>query len=160
MSSTSTAAHEQPSAGPYHSKVEGAIMVAHNRLRSMASLIIACYRLLSLFVCRPRHLWLLLSYYKLYPVSRAAWMVFEQQNPRFFMHRLHKWEKHLASVINELGEAWSNRFQPQNALPHVFDSKVTGSIDSFPIEINRPPNNVQRLFYNGKYAKHVVKVSA
>jgi len=47
-----------------------------------------------------------------------------------------------------------------NELPHVFGRNVTGSIDSFPINIYRPQgsNNMQRWFYNGKYACHVVKV--
>jgi hypothetical protein len=62
-------------------------------------------------------------------------------------------------VINELDEAWDNRLLPANQLPHVFGSKVTGAIDTFPIIINRPlKGNKQRHFYNGKYACHVVKV--
>ena len=66
---------------------------------------------------------------------------------------------YLAQVINELDEAWDRRLEMDNALPHVFSRKVTGSIDSFPIIINRPlKGNVQRHFYNGKYACHVVKV--
>jgi hypothetical protein len=66
----------------------------------------------------------------------------------------------LAQVIDELTEAWEDRKHPSNQLPHVFERSVTGSIDSFPIIINRPQGgNMQRLFYNGKYGCHVVKVS-
>jgi hypothetical protein len=43
-------------------------------------------------------------------------------------------------------------------LPHVFPRSVSGSVDSFPIIINRPKKN-QNVFYNGKYGCHVVKVS-
>lgn len=67
---------------------------------------------------------------------------------------------YLAGVINELDVAWANRLSPENILPHGFDAHVTGSVDSFPIEICRPADGVkQSLFYSGKYAKHVVKVS-
>jgi hypothetical protein len=69
-------------------------------------------------------------------------------------------QRYLASVVNELDEAWDRRKEPGNELPHVFGRSVTGSIDSFPIIINRPEEgNLQRFFYNGKYACHVVKVS-
>lgn len=64
----------------------------------------------------------------------------------------------MASVINELRDAWDARRDPSNAIPHVFDSMVVGAVDTFPIEINRPASHAQRLFYNGKYAKHVLKV--
>ena len=65
----------------------------------------------------------------------------------------------MAAVINELDEAWDLRKEPGNELPHVFTRQVTGCIDSFPIMVNRPKKgNLQRLFYNGKYGCHVVKV--
>jgi len=45
-------------------------------------------------------------------------------------------------------------------LPHLFSRQVTGAVDSFPIIVNRPKKgNMQRFFYNGKYATHVVKVN-
>lgn len=68
-------------------------------------------------------------------------------------------QRYLASVIDELSEAWDRREDPENELPHVFDSTVTGAIDTFPIVVNRPHRgNEQRFYYNGKYATHVVKV--
>jgi len=84
--------------------------------------------------------------------------VFGASNWRKLAGKIHRWEQHLATVVCELEPIWAARNDASNALPHVFDDQVTGSIDTFPIEINRPPNDVQRLFYNGKYAKHVVKV--
>ena len=64
-------------------------------------------------------------------------------------------------MIDELEAAWDDRFSPANELPHVFGPRVTGAIDTFPIIINRPQKgNMQRHFYNGKYACHVVKVRA
>lgn len=64
-------------------------------------------------------------------------------------------------MIDELGAAWEGRHDPANRLPHVFDHTITGCVDTFPIIINRPKgkNNVQRWFYQGKYACHIVKVS-
>jgi hypothetical protein len=42
----------------------------------------------------------------------------------------------------------------------VFGRNVNGSVDTFPIIIQRPKGsgNMQRWFYNGKYSCHVVKV--
>lgn len=66
---------------------------------------------------------------------------------------------YLSSVIDELSVAWAGRLDPANELPHGFGVNVTGCIDTFPIEINRPSGQgAQSKFYNGKYAKHVVKV--
>jgi len=77
---------------------------------------------------------------------------------RSHLKLLHKWEKHLASVINEMQQEWDARFIANNQLPHVFDHLVTGSIDTFPIEIQRPSDGSQAQYYNGKYKKHIVKV--
>lgn len=69
-------------------------------------------------------------------------------------------QRYLASVIDEMDDAWRSRHDEANALPHVFGPTVTGCIDTFPIIINRPAlGNDQRFFYNGKYANHIVKVS-
>ena len=72
---------------------------------------------------------------------------------------IHQWEHHLATVIDEMLPAWNSRFEADNRLPHVFDEAVTGSVDTFPIEICRPSDGSQREYFNGKYKKHVVKVS-
>lgn len=63
-------------------------------------------------------------------------------------------------MIDELSEAWDRRREAGNRLPHIFSRHVTGAVDSFPILVNRPKKGkLQRFFYNGKYATHVVKVS-
>ena len=56
-------------------------------------------------------------------------------------------------------QAWDERFN-NNRLPHVFSDRVTGSIDTFPIYITRPPNALQRQYHNGKYGGHVLKVKS
>lgn len=98
-------------------------------------------------------------YYKIYPVARAGSIMYHAGGD--FRHKLaaiHMYEKHLASVIDELAHLWDARFDPSNRLPHVFDNMVTGSVDTFPIVILRPKVG-QRNYYNGKYKQHVVKVS-
>jgi hypothetical protein len=108
---------------------------------------------------KPIYLWWLFSFYKLYPVTRAFPLVHGGcfRSPQRFLSRLYVWERHLASVIDELSAAWDGRWHPANALPHVFARTVTGSVDTFPILINRPSHG-QSIFYNGKYKAHVVKV--
>lgn len=98
-------------------------------------------------------------HYKVYPVSRSEpYLLGAKHSGRHFLDRVNHWADHLAGVIDEMQEAWDQRHDEGNRLPHVFDNKVTGSIDTFPIYINRPPNCVQRKYYNGKYGGHVVKV--
>lgn len=119
-----------------------------------------CWFLL-LLVDRPEFLFDLLCYYKLYPISRSSSLLYltgANHNYRTQCWRLHRWEQHLAAVIDEMLPAWNARFHPSNALPHVFDEMVTGCIDTFPIEIMRPSDGTQSQYYNGKYKKHIVKV--
>jgi hypothetical protein len=78
---------------------------------------------------------------------------------RTYLFRIHVWATHLAACIDEMQEAWDARFD-NNRLPHVFNDRVTGSIDTFPIYIQRPPNALQRQYYNGKYGGHVLKVKS
>lgn len=100
----------------------GSIMRDQKRLWSILSLVslmidvIACDRFCSMF--SPTKLWDLLTYYKLYPVSRASKVVFGKGYSRNFMHRLHLLERYLASVIDELQEVW-DRVEP------VVDSGLT-----------------------------------
>ena len=99
-------------------------------------------------------------FYKIYPVARSSRVLFNHPtHSRKQIQRLHVWEKHLASVIDELSEVWYARDQPCNKLPYVFDREVVGCIDTFPIFVNRPGGGRQRFYYNGKYKRHVVKVS-
>jgi hypothetical protein len=107
---------------------------------------------------RPVHLWLLLCHYKVYPVSRTEPDLLSRKGSgRNFLWRMYGWAKHLAQSIDEMQVAWDARFN-NNRLPHIFNDMVTGSIDTFPIYIQRPPNALQRQYYNGKYGGHVLKV--
>jgi len=44
-----------------------------------------------------------------------------------------------------------------NRINHRFANNIVGSVDTFPIIVNRPKKN-QSLLYNGKYKAHVYKV--
>jgi hypothetical protein len=98
-----------------------------------------------------------------YPVHRSSaafYLSGSAANYRKQLDRLHIWEKFLAGVIDEMQTAWDDRFAAENRLPHVFDSLVTGSVDSFPIYIQRPSDGTQSQYYNGKYKRHIVKVGS
>lgn len=45
-----------------------------------------------------------------------------------------------------------------NRMNHRFGNNVIGSVDTFPIVVNRPKQN-QSYLYNGKYKQHVYKVT-
>jgi hypothetical protein len=116
-----------------------------------------------LFCCSVEKLFDLLAWYKVYPVCRASGGLMMSIRPgdtwRDHVHRIQRWSAWLAGQVDELQRAWDARFDPANELPHVFHRLVTGSIDSFPIIINRPSApGVQRRFYSGKYKQHVAKV--
>jgi len=78
-------------------------------------------------------------------------MLRRKGNARYFLHSVSRWAEHLAGRIDEMQLAWDEQFN-NNRLPHVFSDRVTGSIDTFPngIYITRPPNELQRQYYNGK----------
>jgi hypothetical protein len=90
-------------------------------------------------------------YLKQYPVVRS----YEVKS----LSSIHKHINYLASAIDELSFVWNNRHQMTNRIPHHFRDMLTGSIDTFPIVVSRPVDNVvQSYLYNGKYKKHVMKV--
>jgi hypothetical protein len=104
-------------------------------------------------ISKPVRLYHLFVFYKLYPVARACNQVFGTTIHAYnrFLSRLYVYERYLSSVIEELREAWDNRLGERNRLPHAFGPHVTGSIDTFPINVNRPKDALhQRLLYNGK----------
>ena len=69
------------------------------------------------------------------------------------MARLHRTENYLASRVNEVALAWSVRFEDHNALPHYFGRYCTGSVDTFPVYVQRPRDSwLQKKLYNGKYS--------
>jgi len=103
----------------------------------------------------PCCLYLLLNYYRFYPMAKEHRLIYGVQQRDVI-----RWENYLATVIEELQDAWNNRVSPENALPYIFPINVTGSIDTFPIYIRRPKHSgFQSAMYNGgKYRKHIVKV--
>jgi hypothetical protein len=110
--------------------------------------------------CRPTDLWKLLVHYKLYPIARIEHLLMSKAyNSRNYLSRLHRHAQYLAEVIDEMRPAWEHRLDADNQLPHQFDAMVTGSIDTFPIYIQTPPQEHRKLHYNGsKYKSFVLKV--
>jgi len=71
---------------------------------------------------------------------------------RNIMRNLRRTEKYLASRMNEVQYAWEHRWAEHNILPHYFGRYCTGSIDTFPVYVQRPKNYWwQSKLYNGKY---------
>jgi hypothetical protein len=97
-------------------------------------------------------LYRLFHYLKLYPVVRAH----ELKS----LSSINKYIEHLASVVDELSSVWNHRHNMINRTPHHFRHMLTGSIDSFPVVVSRPVDSkIQSYLYNGKYKKHVMKVT-
>jgi hypothetical protein len=102
----------------------------------------------------PEKLLQLFAYYKLYTVTRSWKSTFgdEGNNPGRLLTRLRIYEQHLAREMDELQSGWDARYDDENKLPHIFPASVTGSIDTFPIVVQRPADSIwQRKLYNGKY---------
>jgi hypothetical protein len=56
-----------------------------------------------------------------------------------------------------LRESWSRRHEQVNPCSDYFDGDILGSIDTFPIYVNRPVNSFwQTCFYQGKYKVSVL----
>jgi len=53
---------------------------------------------------------------------------------------------------------WDIRLDINNRLPHVFPATCTGNIDTFPVYIERPKEEMQSATYSGKYKSCVLKV--
>jgi hypothetical protein len=97
-------------------------------------------------------LYRLFRYFKQYPVARS--------NDSKSLTSLYKYIKYLASVVDELSIVWNDRHNMSNRIPHHFREMLTGSIDTFPVIVSRPTDGTQQSYlYNGKYKKHVYKVT-
>jgi hypothetical protein len=110
----------------------------------------------------PIKLYQLLLYYKLYPTKRQFQLLFGPAGKHYsrFQGRLLSYAQYLSGTLNELTGPWTDRHSPDNRLPHLFNHRVTGCIDSFPIYVTRPTDaDWQYALYNGKYKGHVLKVT-
>lgn len=105
----------------------------------------------------------LFSYYKNYCPIRFHSTIYGLSSSRSFHAKLKISEDYLASVVDEMQEAWTQRLRPTNLLPfpRIFTNRtnIKTVLDTFPVRINRPINN-QRIFYSGKYKAHCVKFQA
>ena len=67
-------------------------------------------------------------------------------------------EHYLASCMTDIQQAFLQRRDPSNHLPHVFSSKVTACVDTFPVFIQKPRRTDQLLrVYQGKFKRPVLK---
>jgi hypothetical protein len=110
---------------------------------------------------KPLHLFILLNYYKTYQVHRAWDGVTTRisKSSSRVLSRIRLWERDLADRVDELSDAWNNRDNASNVLPHLFPPTVIGCVDTFPIYVSRPTDShFQSQLYNGKYSCHVLKV--
>jgi hypothetical protein len=87
-------------------------------------------------MCVRRRLWVLLVYYRLYPTVRQFPLLFNVKYSQRYMSRIHETEAFLADRIDELRQWWDSRHEDYNRIPHVFDERVVGIVDTSPIEFN------------------------
>jgi hypothetical protein len=61
--------------------------------------------------------------------------------------------------MNDMNDVWNRRHDMINRIPHLFQNMLSGSIDTFPVVVQRPTDKkTSSYLYNGKYKKHVLKV--
>jgi hypothetical protein len=95
-----------------------------------------------------------LVYLKTYPTTRAHAALNGWRSRRTMEWTIKQNINHLYLHVNELTSAWQNRWCQANTIPTTFHDRVTGSLDTFPIYINRPSVG-QRLYYNGNYRSNL-----
>jgi hypothetical protein len=129
-----------------HCGVSGeTLLVIYNRYCGIDSVINTHYKL-----------FLVYAYFKLYPTIRSN----KHCNIRSHVQSIRKYIQYLGGVMNDMDDVWNRRHEMKNRIPHYFQSMLTGSIDTFPIVVSRPSNKeLCSYLYNGKYKKHVLKVT-
>ncbi len=97
---------------------------------------------------------------KTYPTKRNLRLHYpELTSVSHVMKRVKERLAYLAGVMTDVAEAWDERTDPSNQLPHLFPGCVTYCLDTFPVYIQRPRDSkLQRLVYNGKFKRCCVKV--
>ena len=67
---------------------------------------------------------------------------------------------HPASMmVHVLDDTWMSRDKQENPCSTFFGAGCIGSVDTFPVFMQRPSNYIeQRTLYSGKYKRHCMKV--
>ena len=108
----------------------------------------------------PHALFMLFHFYRNYP-ARTEYEVayYMKYDTVMYERNIRKYEDYLASVIDELNKPFQQRISPNNRLPRIFPSNITGAIDTFPIRIYRPKKKLLvKATMNPKYKSCVLKV--
>ena len=79
-------------------------------------------------------LYLVFAYFKIYPTIRAS----KHCGIIFHIQSIKKYVKYLSSVMNDMVDVWNRRHELKNRIPHLFQSMLSGSIDTFPVIVSRP----------------------
>ena len=110
-----------------------------------------------------RDLFSLLKFAKTYPTIRvhADRTGGSKKGFGYDQSKINAQFSYLASVVNELAEPVQRRRESHNRIPRVFSRHVVGSIDTFPLRVQRRKGYMrQRILYQGKYKCHVLKFQA
>ena len=110
-----------------------------------------------------RDLFSLLKFAKTYPTVRvhASRLGGAQLGYGYDSTKINQQFEYLASVVNELAEPLRRRHESHNRIPRLFSRNVIGSVDTFPLRVQRRKGYMrQRVLYAGKYKCHVLKFQA
>ena len=107
------------------------------------------------------HVFLLLHYLKLYPPQEGLNMTLlgKESNTSRVVKHLAFCAGYLNQKINLIEYYWSQRFAPENTVPHLFGTLVTGCVDSSAHERTRSSfRDVKKQSYSGKHKVHCNKI--
>lgn len=99
-------------------------------------------------------------YLRQYPTRRAIRLLHRsRRDTTEVLKRIKRRIAFLAATMTDVAEAAARRFEPDNALPHVFPPHVTASVDTFPVRIARPESSaLRKISYSGKHKTWALKV--
>ena len=94
-------------------------------------------------------------YYKMRPTFRQLVVIkFDTRatHSRSIMRKLRSTEEYLSNIMDDVKQAWDNRWGSLNTLPLYFGPEVRSCLDSFPVKVCRSKDSfIQSKCYNGKY---------
>lgn len=83
----------------------------------------------------------------------------QEVNSERLVEFLSKLAQYLSNKLNLIQYFWSQRFSPDNMIPHLFGTMVTGVLDTSGMTSNKSVlHPVKKRSYNGKYKEHVMKL--